>query len=306
MSAAPKRATQPEALNPAFGKLPVPSQLQGRPAAQPAAATDATPEVQFAWKGRLPAIPAGGRVYRYQEPSHADADAFAARLGASRAPGPQDVVLGYYSGPGFRLILLPTRAGGREPLFVFTPLGSENPGPAGPTDQVARETATRFLTSHDLPVDQPSELKVQGTPGFPSVVHYYRRFSLDGLSTLAPQVDATGSQTGLDVVVKGDGSVFQASGPLPLTLETATYPFRSSASVEASIPGSNVPASHSRSNLPRVELTRAELVYVVVADGSRSFFEPAWLLSGKYDNRQGLTVDEHVIVPAVDDSQLRR
>jgi hypothetical protein len=51
-----------------------------------------------------------------------------------------------------------------------------------------------------------------------------------------------------------------------------------------------------------VQLTKAELVYVLVPAGNHSFYEPAYLFSGTVKTG-GTTTVQHVLVPAVDPSQ---
>jgi hypothetical protein len=51
-----------------------------------------------------------------------------------------------------------------------------------------------------------------------------------------------------------------------------------------------------------VQLTKAELVYVLAPAGPQSFYEPAYLFSGTFQ-MGGATYEMRVMVPAVDPSQ---
>jgi hypothetical protein len=53
---------------------------------------------------------------------------------------------------------------------------------------------------------------------------------------------------------------------------------------------------------PAVVLTQAELVYVLVPAGGRSYYEPAFMFSGTV-KINGSTLTKRVLVPAVDPSQ---
>jgi hypothetical protein len=92
-----------------------------------------------------------------------------------------------------------------------------------------------------------------------------------------------------------------ATGQLPVSLDTATYPIITAdeavRSALASSPG--VPASPAA---PSVALTSAELVYTLVVAGDHSFYEPAILFSGSF-TVEGKPYVKRVLVPAVDPSQ---
>jgi len=53
---------------------------------------------------------------------------------------------------------------------------------------------------------------------------------------------------------------------------------------------------------PTVRLTTVELVYALAVAGDHSFYEPAFLFSGTFNNN-GVTYIKRVLVPAVDPSQ---
>jgi hypothetical protein len=51
-----------------------------------------------------------------------------------------------------------------------------------------------------------------------------------------------------------------------------------------------------------VQLTQAQLAYVLVPAGDHSFYEPAFLFTGSFQ-LNGQTMVKRVLVPAVDPSQ---
>ena len=54
--------------------------------------------------------------------------------------------------------------------------------------------------------------------------------------------------------------------------------------------------------LPTVQLTQAQLVYVLATAGDHSFYEPAFLFTGTVQIN-GAVMTSHVLIPAVDPSQ---
>ena len=108
-----------------------------------------------------------------------------------------------------------------------------------------------------------------------------------------------GVRYGLEVDLSGRRPVL-ASGMLPVSMESATYRIISADQAVRLATGSGSPASASPA--PTVQLTQAELVYVLVPAGDHSFYEPAFLFSGTV-KINGTTMTKHVLVPAVDPSQ---
>ena len=84
---------------------------------------------------------------------------------------------------------------------------------------------------------------------------------------------------------------------LPLTLEADTYRL---APPDAAIRA--FPALESPASAPAVQLTDVQLVYVLVSAGNHSFYEPAYLFSGKFQV-SGVTYTRSLLVAAVDPSQ---
>ena len=290
---------------PTFGKLPVP----GQRAVSAAGAADLqggqyTGPVVLKWTGKMPAVPHTGPVYRYREPAAADANAFAASVGATALPlVPNQSILGLYGGPDYQLTVFASNStSGREPIYALTPHGPDSPAGLSPSEQVARDGAARFLDEHKLTPAWPYDLSVKIVPGFPSLVRYSRVFEVPGAGR-APEVDAAGQTTGTDLTVKADGGVFQASGPLPLPVDLATYPFRSSDAVVAAL--SKPPQGTSGSGpAVMVNVDHVQLVYVVATAGGYGYYEPAYLFSGTF-NSGGRQYAKSVVVPAVDQAQLR-
>jgi hypothetical protein len=128
---------------------------------------------------------------------------------------------------------------------------------------------------------------------------FLRQFAVTGYGN-AYVIDSFGERAGLEVDLKGNTPA-AASGPLPLGLESATYPIISAdEAIRSALASSPVPAGAT--NVPNVALTEAELVYALVVAGDHSFYEPAVLFTGKY-TVNGTSYAKHVLVPAVDPTQ---
>ena len=76
----------------------------------------------------------------------------------------------------------------------------------------------------------------------------------------------------------------------------------SDAAVQAALAFSSPTQAAPAPALPSVQLNQAELVYVLVPAGNHSFYEPAFLFSGKLQVN-GQTYVKRILVPAVDPSQ---
>jgi hypothetical protein len=242
------------ATSTSFGKLPRPSVSaspfgDGNPLGN-SSATNLQPSRQFA-----PVAPAG-IVARYREPSQADFDAFAASLGATGQGG-------RFSGPGYTLLFYPTDAGlGLPAHYVLTPTG---PAPTGtaPSEAMARAAADAFASRYRLPV---TGQVVSVNDGGPLAIVRY----------------SSGSGPALAIYVRGDGGVFQATGPVTAVVERAPYRLASIDQMRAD--------AHAGPNDPW------QLVTVLAYDGEYGYFEPALAFTTAAGRR---------IVPALDPSQLR-
>jgi hypothetical protein len=302
-----------------FGRLPSvalypgapPPHATGTPFAEDNAAPATSPipsnlyfgPATLRWVGQLPATAAPAPVYRYNEPVPALADQFATSLGTSpakQAPPPPGY-LGSYSGQGFALnISASWLSPPREPRFFLTPIG----GAASAGDPQA--AASAFLATHSLLPTGPSAVAVvpftvQGQSGSFVRVQYLREFQLPDTST-AFLVGPLGDRYGTEVVFV-DGRPDIADGPLPLNLDSASYPLISTGQAVQQAIASSPSGSQVISPMPVVQLDKVELVYALAVSGAQGFYEPAYLFSGSFQY-QGQTMEKRVLVPAVDPSQL--
>jgi hypothetical protein len=286
----------------AFGRLPSPVLSTSVPpkaadASQPAAAAPGTEyagPVTLTWTGKLDLSITTAPVFRYHEPSTNTADQFATSLGAILQNRPAGY-LGSYETTDFNVRVSGTvQAPAREPSFILLPITSVAPVEAagGPVD-----VAVVFLAQHSLAPAWPytSDTVVSGDV---SRVTLSRQFAVSGYG-YAYLVDGGGERYGLEVDLKGNKPI-SATGPLPLSLDSADYPIISAAEAVRSVLASS--ASAGSANSPAVALTTAELVYSLVVAGDHSFFEPSILFTGSF-KVNGTTYVKHVLVPAVDPSQ---
>lgn len=321
LSAAPSRQNAAgagtEIGHAAFGKLPAPAlntspptkSVDGNAAApttQPSAATPAgvySGPVMLTWTGKLELTLGSAPVYRYHEPSTNTADQFATALGAILQTRPSGY-LGSYETRDFSLRVRGTvQSPAREPTFILLPITSLQPTVAagGPVD-----IATVFLAEHSLFPTWPYTTEVGEihggafAQGDQTKVMFLRQFAVKGYGN-AYVIDTAGDRTGLEVDLKKDNTPSAAVGPLPMELETASYPIISAdEAIRSALASSPVPAAAT--NVPTVALTDAALVYALVVAGDHSFYEPAILFSGKF-TVNGTTYTKRVLVPAVDPSQ---
>jgi hypothetical protein len=294
----------------AFGRLPAPA-LQPVPNADTAPKT-AVPggpvagqssvalyfgPANLVWAGQSDIPATSASVYRYAEPTTATADEFASTLGASRQAGLEGSgSLGSYAGSGFVVGIAGTSQSPlREPFFFLTPDRSTLPAPA-PT---AIETADAFLAAHHLLPAWPYMVATVQSADVTRVL-YLRQFAVQGVGQ-AYLVDGVGERHGLEVDLRG-GQPLQAAGPLPVSLDTADYPIISSAQAVRAALASQPTNAASLAVPPTVRLTKVELVYALAIAGDHSFYEPAFLFSGTFNNN-GVTYEKRVLVPAVDPSQ---
>lgn len=301
-AAAPAFGSEPVPLSSpgAFGKLPPPPAVAGnsdRPSAgAPLSAT--SPGAPYAgpvalkWTGKLDVTISSAPVFRYQEPSTNTADQFATSLGAVLVSRPAGY-LGSYQTTDFSVRVRGTiQSPPREPSYVVLPIAQSFVDAAGgPAD-----LALVFLGEHSL---APSW---QYTPdvvmsGDVAKVTLSRQFGVTGYG-YAYLVDGNGDRYGAEVDLQGNRPI-SATGPVPLSIESAPYSIISAdQAVQSVLASSPVPAS----GMPTATLTSAELVYSLVVAGDHSFFEPSFLFTGTFAVN-GTTYVKHVLVPAVDPRQ---
>ena len=271
-----------------FGAVPrpqlsVPPLVQGGSIAYGGAAT-------LVWAGNLQVTATALPVYRYTEPTRADADAFAAKVGAAPSADVAQGGIGVYAGRDFTLVVLASVAQPpREPYFNVSDLKSTVKSTG---DSVA--VATAILAAHHLLPTWPYQTAVQTIGGTTVRVDFLRSFDVPGLGRLS-LVDSTGNPYGTQVdFAPGTAGAFE-TGPMPLTIDPATYPIISAAQAIQSLGASSAPSGGS---IPVVRITKAELVYTLVWGGDHSYYEPAYLFSGTFSNH-GVPSVKRVLIPAV-------
>ena len=258
----------------------------------------------LSWTGQFPASPGLALVYRYQEPSQAEANQFATSLGAAPAsPGTStpNGFFGGYAGQGFTVnVSMSWAAPPREPRFFLSPTGTVASG----TDLQA--IAGAFLATHSLLPTWPYAVAVvpftvQGRSGSLVRVQYLREFQLpDGGNAFL--VYGLGDRYGSEVVF-ADGRPDIADGPLPLNLDSASYPLITQSQAIQQAIASSPSGTQVVNPTPVVQLDKVELVYALAVSGAQGFYEPAYLFSGTFQY-QGQTMVKRVLVPAVDPLQL--
>jgi hypothetical protein len=297
-----------------FGRLPsvalypgVPApHAAGTPFAEDGSALAASPipsnlyfgPAKLSWTGQFPASPGPTLVYRYNEPSKAQADQFATSLGAAPANPASfnpNGYLGGYAGQGFTLsVSMSWAAPPREPRYFLTPSGTP---PSGNDPQAV---ASALLAMHSLLPSWPYAVVV-ATSGNQVRVQFMREFQLPNGGT-AFLVYALGDRYGTEVVFV-DGRPDIADGPLPLNLDSASYPLITQSQAIQQAITSSPSGSQVISPTPVVKLDKVELVYALAFSGAQGFYEPAYLFSGTFQY-QGQTMEKRVLVPAIDPSQL--
>ena len=291
-----------------FGRLPTPVFNAGSKnvpsAAAAAGTTDYFGPAQLTWTGKLNLTITSAPVFRYHEPSTNAADQFASALGAAlhdRPPG----FLGSYDASDYTLKVRGTvQSPPSSPAyFIFSSLSMPpfDAAGAGPAD-----LANIFLAQHSLAPQWNYTVAVDSS-GDPVKVRYQRQFDAPGYGA-AYLVDINGQRYGIEVDISGNRPVL-VMGLLPVSLDVADYKIVSAddairAAVASSSGSVAAPASASASPTaaPTVQLTQAEIVYVLVPAGDHSFYEPAFLFSGTFQVN-GQTLTKRVLVPAVAPSQ---
>ena len=294
-------------LSGAYGRLPAPTvPTAARPGAtglepvKPSAIPEYAGPVQLTWTGKLDVATSSVPVLRYQEPTTTTADEFAASLGAVLRSRPGGL-LGSYSATDYTLEVRGTVKSPPSSPAYFIYSAPEMP-PVDAAGAAPEDIASLFLAGHSLTPNWSYTVAVDSS-GNPVRVELQRQFEVAGYG-MAYLVDMQGTPYGMEVDVNGS-SVVHVAGILPIALESVNYPIISAdAAVRAAIgTGTAVPVTGSPA--PAVKLTDAALGYVLVPAGDHSFYEPVFVFSGTFQ-LGGKTFTKHVLVPAVDPSQLSR
>jgi hypothetical protein len=296
-------ATAPLAA-PQYGDLPAPAlaagasrtaPLPGSASANSGLSASAVPNnIYFGpatldWAGDLVLTATNLPVYRYLEPTRADADKFAASLQAAPAAGGAP---GAYSGDNFTLVVAGSiTQPAQEPSFTLSEVTSTPISLGG--DPVA--VAKAYLAAHGLIPTWPYQAAVQRV-GDTVRVMLLRSFDVPNLGQVS-LVDGVGDRYGIEVDLAAPPAGVRATGPLTLSLEAANYPIISADQAIRSALAQSA-SSAGPAAFPVVRLTQAELVYKLVLAGDQSFYEPAFLFSGTFA-LNGTTYVKRVLVPAV-------
>ncbi|HEX9095964.1 MAG TPA: hypothetical protein VF990_07660, partial [Candidatus Dormibacteraeota bacterium] len=289
-----------------FGKLPAPGFHIAQGFGGGGGAVVTAPyfgPATMTWSGQLPTLPASAPVYRFSLPTLADADAFAARLGATlTSPGSGKEPRSYRL-PGFNLDVSMNDPLAGEPTYILNskaPLGRNLPFTEDAAHQAAdTELARRGLTPPWKASVQVS--KLQGYPGGPVIftVLYQRVIALGG-GAQGLEVDGNGNPSGLQVDVDTSGHAVRIAGILRDTgpaAQSAAYPVRTaSAAVPAAVAAT--PLVSDSGPVPTVTLNKVTLVYMSVVSGDHGYLEPAYLFTGTFD-RGGYPYEKRVSVPAL-------
>ena len=287
-----------------FGRLPTPDfnpVVKSGVSAAPTSPNDAhyAPSPYFGpatltWAGQLSVTISTAPVFRYREPTASMADAFAAGLGAGlddRSAG-----LGTYSARDYKLVVKGTvLSPAQSPLYLIAPTPLMPPVAAAGANPP--DVASVFLAEHSLAPQWPNTVVVRGTGEIVQVL-FIRQFDAPGYGP-ATLIDSQGEPYGIEVDLKGN-LVQGVVGLLPLSLDIANYPIiAGDKAIQAALTPKQSPPTTPG---PAVQLTKAELVYVLAPAGGQSFYEPAYLFSGTFQ-MSGATYVMRVMVPAVDPSQ---
>ncbi len=273
-----------------FGPLPRPAYSQALPTGPLLGeGVSYSGAATLVWAGDLKVSATALPVYRYAEPTRAQANSFAASIGALPSADVAQGGIGVWAGRDFTVVVLASVAQPpREPYVNVSDLKSTV---ATTGDSVA--VATEYLAAHHLLPTWPYQTDVQ-TAGTTVRVSFLRSFDAPGLGQ-ASLVDSAGNRYGTEVdFAPGTTGAFEQA-PLPLTLETATYPIISADQAIRSLGASSAPSGGS---VPVVRITKAELVYTLVWGGDHSYYEPAFLFSGTFSNN-GVPSVKRVLVAAV-------
>jgi hypothetical protein len=308
-----------------FGRLPSVALYPGVPfpprtgSPYPADATQPSPApipanlyfgpATLSWTGQFPAALGPALVYRYHEPSVAQADQFAVSLGAApmKVTGTLPPDQHVYEGQAFTLsVSLSLSVPPRDPQFYLGSSSSTTTPSGAASGNEPKAAGTTFLAMHSLlpawsytvaliPFSDPN------SPGNWVRVQFLREFQLP-TGEVAYFVNSLGNRHGTEVLVR-DGLPEFADGPLPLSLDSASYPLIAESQAIQQAVASPAAGSQVINPQPDVQLDKVELVYALAFSGAQGFYEPAYLFSGTFQY-QGQTMEKRVLVPAVDPSQL--
>lgn len=285
-----------------FGQLPSPSfgattEPMAPNAGNPKGANFTGP-AQLVWAGPSNIAVTGAPVFRYFEPTKNTADQFASALGTVLSGRPAGF-LGSYASSDYTLKVRGTvQSPPSSPAyFIFASLAMQEiaAAGAGPAD-----IANIFLAEHSL-APQWSYTTRTDASGDPIKVTYERQFDVPGYG-LAYLVDWGGATYGLEVDLSNNRPVL-ASGMLPMSLDGAYYNLASPAA--AIQPALTPPTPSTGTPPPTIQMTKVDLVYVLVPAGDHSFFEPAYMFTGTVI-LNGVTYMRRLLEPAVDPSQRKR
>ena len=304
-ASAPNTDTRGNASLPAgaFGVVPAPgvsatpkSVEQNPPLAGQPSREYAGPAV-FVFSGKLDLAITTAPVFRYQEPSTNAADQFASSLGAAVSDRPQGLI-GSYTATTYTLRVRGTvQSPPSSPAyFILANVSMPEIDAAGARPQ---DLAAIFLAQHSL-LPQWSYTVAVDSAGNPTKVIHEREFDVPGYGS-AHLVDSNGARYGIEVDLNGRRPVL-VQGLLPVSLDTAMYRIISADQAIRLATAPTATAPNTTGPVPIVQLTQAELVYVLAIAGDHSFYEPAFLFSGTVQV-SGATMTSHVLIPAVDPSQ---
>src|SRR5579864_4707 len=286
-----------------FGRLPSPlfSSSDRTPAPAQAAtgagavATRYYGPAVLTWAGQLTLTASSVPVYRYQEPGTNAADQFASSLGAALVDRPAGF-LGSYESSDYTLKVRGTvQSPPQGPAYFI--LSAPSLPPVASAGASPADLALLFLANHSLVPEWSYATDVSQTAGSLTKVRLLRQFGVAGYGE-AYLVDVNGSRYGLEVDLDGSRPVL-ASGPLPVQNDPADYPV---VTPDQAIAFTQSSAAQAPPGAPAVQLTHAELVYVLVAAGDHSFYEPAYLFTGTFVIG-GVTYEKRLLVSAIDPSQ---
>jgi hypothetical protein len=278
------------------GSAPQSSTFGGQLPRPPAISATASPVVLYdgaatlVWAGNLQVSTTVLPVYRYAEPTRVEADAFAAKVGATPSADVAQGGIGVYAGRNFTMVILSSVAQPpREPYLNVSDLKTVPPTTG---DSVA--IATAYLSAHHLLPEWPYRTDIQTQGGATVRVDFLRQFDVPGLGR-ASLVDSAGNPYGTEVdFVPGTPGDFERV-PLPVSIDTATYPIISANQAITAMGAASAPSGGS---IPVVRITQAQLVYTLVWGGDHSYYEPAYLFSGTFTNN-GVPSVKRVLIPAV-------
>ncbi|HVS04769.1 MAG TPA: hypothetical protein VHK65_01195 [Candidatus Dormibacteraeota bacterium] len=300
----PTPTSSPSVL--AFGKLPPPGLHPplglGAGGGSPSTVIPYFGPATMTWSGLLPKVPPAAPVYRSTVPTAADADAFAARLGATLQPSSPKEPDRIYRGPNayqMRISLEDPVAG--EPTYrIIRQSGSSPSRPF--TEAAAHAAADAELTRLGLvpfwsSTVQVSRLNESGDQPLIFLVQYQRAFALGG-GVVALEVDGNGDPSGIQVLVDSAGQILEITGVLRQAEEPATYPLQPPSAVVNAAVTATPAVSANPSPVPAVTLTKVTLVYTTVSANGIGYLVPAYLFTGTFE-LSGAQLEKRVLVPAL-------